>query len=474
LSGVSTYFGMGVWIPLPHCDLGVLNGTAGACCDADCQFEPASTVCRAALDSCDIDETCSGLSASCPADVYEPDASACSDGEACNGVDQCLSGVCTSGGSLPDGTACDDGEACTAGDSCVGGVCASGATLLDGSACDDGNPCRSGQTCASGVCGHGTAAPNGTLCDDDDNDCTGVGTCKSGACKFGAIADGTPCDDGESCTAGAVCLAAECLGVGVLPDATACQTGASCTSAGSCTSGVCTGTAAEPDGTECDDGNACSLADECFAGECVSSKPAADGATCDDDESCTSNDACMGGECRGDVSPQLCRVPIAAGKAQITVKDKPAGRKDKLIWKWSKGEATAFSEWGNPDVDTDYALCVYQPGLTHPLLSLTAPAGGTCGTRPCWDANASNGKIAYKDRDLTPDGVQTIKLSSSTTPGRAKAIFKAKGVLLALPSPPFNAELRVELRNSTSALCWGADHPTVLKDEVGQHKAKGP
>jgi len=52
-----------------HCDAGAANGTAGSCCSATCQFVAAGNTCRAAAGGCDIPELCSGLSASCPADV---------------------------------------------------------------------------------------------------------------------------------------------------------------------------------------------------------------------------------------------------------------------------------------------------------------------------------------------------------------------------------------------------------------------
>jgi hypothetical protein len=68
------------------CDLGPLNGTPGTCCTAGCQLEPAATVCRPAADDCDVEETCTGVDATCPADVLVPDA----DLDAfCDAIDVC-------------------------------------------------------------------------------------------------------------------------------------------------------------------------------------------------------------------------------------------------------------------------------------------------------------------------------------------------------------------------------------------------
>jgi hypothetical protein len=68
------------------CDAGLLNGTPGSCCGADCQFVSAGTECRPAVDACDVAETCTGADATCPADVLVPDT----DGDGfCDAIDDC-------------------------------------------------------------------------------------------------------------------------------------------------------------------------------------------------------------------------------------------------------------------------------------------------------------------------------------------------------------------------------------------------
>ncbi len=52
-----------------QCDLGAANGTSGSCCDANCNFVTAGTVCRPSTGPCDPAESCTGSSGSCPADV---------------------------------------------------------------------------------------------------------------------------------------------------------------------------------------------------------------------------------------------------------------------------------------------------------------------------------------------------------------------------------------------------------------------
>src|SRR6059058_5136888 len=52
-----------------QCDLGsALNGAAGSCCKNNCTFASSTNTCRAAAGECDLPETCTGSSATCPAD----------------------------------------------------------------------------------------------------------------------------------------------------------------------------------------------------------------------------------------------------------------------------------------------------------------------------------------------------------------------------------------------------------------------
>ncbi|KAH6623015.1 Metallo-peptidase family M12-domain-containing protein [Chaetomium tenue] len=83
----------------PCCDAATCKYTTGSvcdpsseeCCTSQCGFMNNGTVCRASTGSCDPQETCSGRSAGCPADVSAPDGQSCGD----NGL-QCASGRCTS------------------------------------------------------------------------------------------------------------------------------------------------------------------------------------------------------------------------------------------------------------------------------------------------------------------------------------------------------------------------------------------
>lgn len=56
------------------CDLGEdANADPSSCCIPGCQLRPAGETCRPAIDECDIEDACTGASASCPADAVHPD-----------------------------------------------------------------------------------------------------------------------------------------------------------------------------------------------------------------------------------------------------------------------------------------------------------------------------------------------------------------------------------------------------------------
>jgi len=88
-----------------QCDLGAGNGSAGSCCSATCQFRAGGSICRAAAGVCDESETCSGSSATCPADVLKPSGTTCpDDGDECT-PDECdgSSALCQHSDSDADG-----------------------------------------------------------------------------------------------------------------------------------------------------------------------------------------------------------------------------------------------------------------------------------------------------------------------------------------------------------------------------------
>src|SRR5205823_4158950 len=80
--------GNGVLEAAETCDDG--NLASGDCCSSACAIEAAGTVCRAAAGVCDVQETCTGSSSTCPNDakstaVCRPAAGICDVEETCTG-----------------------------------------------------------------------------------------------------------------------------------------------------------------------------------------------------------------------------------------------------------------------------------------------------------------------------------------------------------------------------------------------------
>jgi acyl-homoserine lactone acylase PvdQ len=166
-----------------------------------------------------------------------------------------------------------------------------------------------------------------------------------------------------------------------------------------------------------------------------------------------------------------CRTPVAPGAAQLQVRNVTPDTKDRLQWKWGKGQATPKSAFGNPTVDTDYRLCIYD-GEDTLLGHASAPAGGSCNAkspRPCWKESSSG--FRYVDKDLTPSGIQQLVLRAGVD-GKAKITLKARGPQLATPALPItHLPVRVQLVNDAGS-CWSASYATTQKNQTGTFKAK--
>ncbi|KAJ6573929.1 zinc metalloprotease [Mycena vulgaris] len=153
----------GLGVTSPCCDSETCKFKNGALCDPDsspcctgqCGFAPSTQVCRPPKDAkCDVQETCTGTSSSCPSDVVVPN------GKSCGGNDlACASGQCTSvslqcqmlGSSMNLTTECPNQSSSTCQVSCQDPTQSNQCILLT-ALLVDGSPCGYAGFCASGKC----------------------------------------------------------------------------------------------------------------------------------------------------------------------------------------------------------------------------------------------------------------------------------------------------------------------------------
>ncbi len=336
-----------------QCDLGGSNGSATSCCTSTCQLRGSGQVCRTSAGVCDVQETCTGSSPTCPTDGFLSSATVC----------RASAGVC------------DPAEHCTGSSAaCPANALSSSATVCRASAgvCDPAENC----TGASAACPGDTIAPSTTVCRpsagvcDVAENCTGSDVdcpadefqastveCRSsaGVCDVAESCTGSDadcpadafqpstvecrasagvCDVAESCTgsdadcpadalqpstvecraSAGVCDVAEmctgsdtdCPADGFQPSTVECRASAGvCDVAENCdgASAACPADAFEPSTVECrPDAGQCDVAESCTGSEaeCPPDAFEPDGTSCDDQMTCTVHDACIAGACIGD------------------------------------------------------------------------------------------------------------------------------------------------------------------------------
>ncbi|HXC52255.1 MAG TPA: hypothetical protein VN634_15330, partial [Candidatus Limnocylindrales bacterium] len=175
------------------------GGICGSTCNEstdDC-FASASTVCRSAAGVCDVAETCTGTSTTCPANGFSSGntcrtaSGICDVAETCSG----LSSSCPTDGFASTSVTCrastgecDTAEVCSGAATCPADSFASGSTPCT----SDGNVCTNDLCNGSGTCAH----PSNAASCDDGQFCNGADTCSGGTCSSHA---------GDPCTGGGIC-----------------------------------------------------------------------------------------------------------------------------------------------------------------------------------------------------------------------------------------------------------------------------
>lgn len=468
--------------PSEQCDDS--NTVGGDCCSPTCTFEalnapcpddgqactldrcngagtcthPAGNVgaiCRAVSGTCDLAESCDGVSPTCPTDVVRPLGFACRSvaglcdvAESCNGI----SPACPVDAFQPNGFTCRGAAGlCDAVEGCTGSspTCPSDALLPDGSVCRGAvGLCDAEETCDGAAinCPADGVQPLGSVCRAPSDLCDAAEQCDGAtiACPPDVLSPA-----GTSCRAAAgVCDVAEtCSGASAVCPADAKSTAECRAAAGPCDlaescsgiSDTCPPDILAPDGTNCSDGAFCNGVEACLSGDCAApSTPCS--SFCDEN-----GDMCVTG-CPP--APQPCR---NATKSFVLLRRGANPATHKLLWKWTKGAATALDELGDPTASTDYALCLYagMPALLLAGGELEIPADSTR-----WDAVRTG--FQFKDASASVAGAQRAKLRADAE-GKSKMFVKGKGAALPDPTLPLadpDLPLIVQLLNSSTNACW--------------------
>jgi hypothetical protein len=212
--------------------------------------------------------------------------------------------------------------------------------------------------------------------------------------------------------------------------------------------------AVRPAGTACDlDGNACSD-DRCDgAGTCAPGGSLDCGAC----RLCDTTAGCV-------VAPIASCLPGGVGSL-LDVRTGAPPKKQKVSWRW-RGSGIGADAFGDPLAETpnpaDYEVCVFL--MTHsavdPTLLAAIPAGGSCGTKPCW--KRPHGGFVYQRTDGAPDGVTRLALSSKS-PNTSSIALKAAGPAVSLPQALLSGSdvtALVQLRRTgLDPRCWQTQLP---------------
>ncbi len=283
----------------------------------------------------------------------------------------------------------------------------------------------------------------------------------------GSVMTGTVAADGRSFTAHVSCLleldlVGDRCGNRVVEDGETCDDGGRLD--GDCCSATCV---ADADGTACDDGSSCTTGDVCDGGACRA-ETLPDGAPCDDGSVCTQDDACVAGFCYG-ATPVVCdgcnSCDDVAGcvprrelfcdrgrRGGIRLADDVVDARDRAAAHLGLPRWVTPLAFGDPRRSTSWNVCVFEDfGFGDLLASLSVPAGGTCGGKPCWRPTALG--YRYEDATATSDGVRRFGLVAGR---RGRIEVRAAGAGMQLGPLPATLPVVVQVKGSDGQ-CWEAD-----------------
>jgi hypothetical protein len=167
------------------------------------------------------------------------------------------------------------------------------------------------------------------------------------------------------------------------------------------------------------------------------------------------------------VTPQPgCQAP-ATFKKRLRINDK----RDIVTWRWRTSGNVPLADFGDPLNTSDYSLCVYAGAAPTRVMELKAPAGGTCGSKPCWKSRGAKG-FRYRDKDKTPSGIVRLVLRTKEAP-LSDIVLRARGANIPFPALPLTPPVIAQLIKSDGPECWQSVYsapPVKNNSQVYQDK----
>ena len=298
------------------CDQGALNGKNTSCCTSSCQLVAAGTQCRPAAGACDVAESCTGTSGSCPTDSFKPAVTECraSAGQ-CDAAESCTgsSAACPANGFKPNGTTCDDSNPNTVGETCNNnGICTGGTTCSFAISPTSASLGANGGTGSVNVTTSAGCAWTATSNASWISITSGASGTGNGMVNYSVAANtgttsrtGTLTIAGQTFTVMQAGTTSSC-GNGVVEGSESCDLGTQNGVAGSCCTASCTFVSA---GTVCRASvGQCDVAEGCTGSSaaCPADGFAQDGASCNDGNSNTRGETCTNGVCGGGFIVSSC------------------------------------------------------------------------------------------------------------------------------------------------------------------------
>ncbi len=205
-------------------------------------------------------------------------------------------------------------------------------------------------------------------------------------------------------------------------------------------------------GASCADANLCDGEEICDeSGVCVAGTPldCVGGTTCTVD-TCEPVSGCL--HTAIDPSTLVC---LSSENSHLDVRNRADPTRNRIQWKWRRGQTFDQVSLGAPDSTTRYSLCIYDSaGSVDTLVSNINPQLGG----EAWTDRDPNG-WNYKDKSRAVEGVDKIKLKTGIS-GRSAAELRGKGDMVPLPNPVspfqyFDVEPKVSVfLVSSVGTCW--------------------